>query len=182
MLRSIAIKLTMFTITLLMAMNSTVAQQPISNYEHLREFGEFAVGRWIGVGTLSADLPGLGNEGEKVNGHALTSWILDKNAIECNWNFGAATGKWIAVWDAAEKKIKRYGMSSTGGIFETVVTREGDKWVEKWKVKIDGQRSTCAQIWTSSDGGKTITIDETDQLVAGTKRPDLRHVWSRIDK
>ena len=104
------------------------SQEPSdSTAQELREFGEFAVGTWIGEGTLEDDVPGLGKKGEKIVGRAETQWDLGGTVITCRWNFGAATGTWIATWDPLKKKIKRYHFSSTGSHMIATVSQKKEQ-------------------------------------------------------
>jgi hypothetical protein len=176
MIRRIAVVLSMLMTSLAAAAHAQ------SNYEHLREYGEAVIGRWVGTATLAAAVAGLGEAGDRITGQAVSTWILDKNAIECNWSFGTAAGKWIAVWDAAEKTVKRFAVSSTGEVLVSSVSKEGDKWVERLKGTTEGKPSSRANTWRFADGGRTVVIEETEQVVGGEKRADLRHEWKRVDR
>ena len=82
------------------------AQGQSSTPDTLKEYGEAMVGDWNGKVELVHDMPGAGKAGETIEATTSIRWILRKSALEGRWKAGTANGKWIVVWDPAEKGIR----------------------------------------------------------------------------
>ena len=149
----------------------------------LKEFGDAVVGRWMGEIVLVADMPGIGKKGDKLNGYCTIAWILDRTAIQWDWNIGSLTGRSITAWDARTKQIKEYGTDSSGEILEKTIAKDGDKWVWKFvRIATDGTKSESTTTVMIEDGGLTHVHVGTNRLRGSEKLPDYRDVWKRVNK
>jgi hypothetical protein len=173
----------MFSTALLLATTMVVGQVESQPSRQLSAYADAVVGEWTGEATLAFDIPGMGTKGQKITGTATTQWTLEKAAIECEWKFGGATGKWIANWDAEKKIIRVCEFVSNGNFAVGTVVRKQDKWtVATEGASGDGKHFTGTAIMTLGDIGATLTWDETDQMLGGERQPDFRHVWKRVSK
>ncbi|MBN1851873.1 MAG: hypothetical protein JW829_04085 [Pirellulales bacterium] len=155
--------------------------QTISGNEPLKEFGEDFVGHWVGESTLPDDMPSIGKKGEKVTGHSSVRWILGRKAVEGNWRAGNLSAKWVAVWDAADKEIRVYGVTSQGDISVSRMSKNGDKWIwDTSGVSVDGKQRSAFEEMTISDNGSTHTYHITNRMEDGKKLPDFKVTWKRV--
>lgn len=149
----------------------------------LQEFGDAVVGRWVGDIVLVADMPGMGKQGDTIAGYASIQWILDKKAIQWDWNIGSLTGRSITVWDAGAQQIKEQGCDSSGMIVEKTVSKVGDFWVWEyvWTAP-DGTKSKTTNTLMIEDDGRTHVHVGKNRTRGNEKLPDYRDVWRRVNK
>jgi hypothetical protein len=77
-------------------------------YEHLKDLVDF-IGNWVAEDTLTQDMPGFAEKGEKVTYHATARWIQNKAIMNIDLTTTTAAGnathdRWIFGWDAVNKK------------------------------------------------------------------------------
>jgi hypothetical protein len=171
--------------TVVLAASIVLGQADTSDIarRELKEFGDAMVGRWMGEITLVADMPGVGAKGDRLNGYCTIGWILDKTAIQWDWNVGSLTGRSITVWDARTKQIKEYGSDTGGKIFEKTVIKDGDKWVWKFlTTAADGTKIEETNTISITDDGLTHVHVGTNRTRGSEKLPDYRDVWKRVSK
>ena len=171
--------------TVALAVSMVLGQADTSDIarRELKEFGDAMVGRWMGEITLDTDVPGVGKKGDKFHGYCTIEWILDRTAIQWDWNLGSVTGRSITVWDARNKQIKEYGTDTSGEIFEKTVTKDGEKWISQFiSTAADGTKSGATDTTTIEDGGRTHVHVGTNRLRGSEKLPDSRDAWKRVSK
>lgn len=151
--------------------------------ETLKEYGETMVGDWKGKVELIHDMPGVGKAGQAIDASSNVRWILRKSALEGKWKAGTTSGKWLFVWDPAEKAIRTLGSSTNGESTQSVIRKREGKWVaEQCTMTVDGKRLTFTSILTVSGDGKTHTYEGVNNMLDGNKLPDWTDVWKRVEK
>ena len=136
-----------------------------------------------GRNVLVADMPGLGTKGDKLNGYCTIEWILDKTAIQWDWNIGSLTGRSITVWDARNKQIKEHGSGYRRQDFRKD-RRKGRRQVglDIHCDTADGTKIEETNTISITDGGFTHVHVGTNRTRGSEKLPDYRDVWKRVSK
>jgi hypothetical protein len=156
------------------------AQGQAPTPETLKEYGEAVVGDWKGKVELVHDMPGVGKAGDTVDATGSIRWILRKSALEGRWKAGTNSGRWIVVWDPAEKVIRTLGGNTNGEAGQSVIRKQDGKWVtEQCSMSADGKKLTFTATLTISDDGKTHTYQGVNNMLDGKKLSDWTDVWKR---
>lgn len=160
---------------------------PESNYDHLKEFGEAFVGEWTGEFAFDCDIPGVIKEGDKVIVRSSIKWILNKTALENNWEADingkpAGSGKALIGWDRSARRIRSFGVGSFGGCGESTYEKVGDKWIEaNVGAGIEGRRYAGSTITTFSDDGNTHVAEGIGRTsITGEVLPKLTITHKRV--
>ena len=144
-----------------------------SNAEHLAEYGRLFAGKWIGEWEMDFTIPGIVEKGDKVVLRTTTQWILNKNALETEWDADVngkslGGGKSTVGWDAQAQEIVTYGFNTFGGSDNTVYTKLGESWVEMGSgMDHEGKKHPIVNIITFSEDGSTQKV-----VVSGRVDPD----------
>ena len=158
-------------------------ERPAASAEGLKDFQEYAetmVGEWEGELVLAGDVPGVGKNGEKVKACGSIAWTCDKTGLEGQYEFGSAKGKWFTVCDPESRRIREFGLESTGAVSEARIAKEQGKWVARnTTVYPDGTKRSVTDTLTVEDGGKT-HIHVGVVFLNGKKQPGYRDVWKRV--
>ena len=145
-------------------------------------FCQTLAGRWVGDVKLVADWPGEGKQGDKITSYAEWQRVADGNAMSLVYYGGTGSGVALLVYDAGEKRIRWTGVSSGGTVWNRVVYRKGELWINKLNGSLpDGKKILGELTVTISDDGKTHTW--TGQVTVGGEKTDPVHdVWRRVSK
>jgi uncharacterized protein (TIGR02246 family) len=85
-------------------------------------------------------------------------------------------GTEVIGWDPRARRIRSWIFEANGGFGESVWTRNGDCWTVKYNgVLADGSDVSATHVLTHVDAD-TLTLQSTDRLVDGQKRPDVAKV------
>lgn len=92
--------------------------EPAPYFEHLKILSPL-IGTWTYDGPVLEDVPDIAKKGSKIVAQISYKWILNKNAIEENWEAELEgglkfSGKALFGWNAADKKIVVGSMNSIG--------------------------------------------------------------------
>lgn len=150
--------------------------------EDFDTFCEALTGRWVGDVKLVADWPGEGKQGDKITGYAEWRPVADGNALSLVYYGGTGSGVALLMYDAGSKTIRWAGVSSGGTLWNRVVYKKGEQWVNKLNGSLpDGKKIVGELVVTVSDDGDTHTW--TGQLTVGGEKADPVHdVWRRVSK
>ena len=127
---------------------------------------EALIGTWVYEGPLLEDVPGLAKKGSQYYFEGTFEWILEKSAIEENWQARFEDGATISAkgltgW--GDKKLVSGGMFSGGGYFLADVTlnQDGRTWIYKSKVvDAEGKKSSDTFILELMDDDTLIVHSE----------------------
>jgi len=158
---------------LLLAASMVVGQGDVaaSEADIFKEYGRVMVGRWEGDVHFGDDVAA---------GRAVIRWIANGAALECEGQIGDLKVKWVGGWDAVSKTIRNLGVDSAGTMTETVIAKQGDRWVGTvTNLLADGTKRTNTDTMTISDRGKTHIHEGTS---IGPKLSNYRGVWQRVEQ
>jgi hypothetical protein len=157
-----------------------------SNTEHLEDYARAFAGDWISEWELDTTLPEVAERGDKVVVRTTTEWILDKNALRTKWEADingtpAGSGVVIVGWDRSTSEIVSYGFNSFGGRGKTVISKEGNRWVEVGTgVRADGRKSSIVNTTLVSEDNDTRTTQLAGRLgPEGEPLPPFTVVYKR---
>ena len=160
---------------------------PESNYDHLKEFGEAFAGKWTGEFEFDFDIPGVIKKGDKVVVRSSMRWILNRNALEGNWEADingkpAGSGKGLFGWDRSAKRIRSFGLGSFGGCGESTYQKVGDKWIEaNVGIGVEGRRYAGTIVHTFSDDGNTHVVEHIGRTsITGEILPNFTSTDKRV--
>jgi hypothetical protein len=148
-----------------------------------QEYADAMVGVWEGEATLDADVPGVGDKGDKITSYSRIAWAAQRMALEGNWRIGETSGQSISVWDPVAKQIRAYATMSDGATASLTIERDDTNWI--WGVTIilaDGTKETGTTIVEVSDDGDTHTHVSKDRVRGSDPLPDSRTVWRRVSR
>jgi hypothetical protein len=124
----------MLSTSILLAASMVVGQvEELSNYEHLKEYGEAMVGEWIVEINVDFDFPPLVKKGDIAILKVSNKWILDKSAICSHTSIEVkdvtiASGHGLIGWDRSAERIVTCGFGSLGSRDEGIVEKRNGKW------------------------------------------------------
>jgi len=129
-----------------------------------------------------ADDPAAGKE---VTIPVTVRWILNRNVLVANWKveLNGETlnqGKWLWWWDSKTKQIRALSVMTNGGYGESLWTKQGDKWVGKWKGATGEGEESPSVVTTSFAGSDTIIHQWTQQKRGDKPQPDYREEFTRV--
>jgi len=142
------------------------------------EFGDLIVGEWTGEASLIEHANG---GGEKVPAKLTYQWILKGRALEGEWRRGGVSGKWMLVWDPAAKLIRQAGARSDGNIWEGVIVKKGDEWIDETEGILGGGTKVSSRFVTVfQDSGKRL-VWEGEFSLDGEKQEPIRDVYEKVE-
>ena len=111
-----------------------------SHFEHLKCYQQL-IGQWQYEGPILEDIKGVVEKGGEVSARVSYRWIVEKNAIESNFNFEVkdgmkGTAKNLILWDPSEKRILEGGVNSLGGHVMSSVTYDAAN--KSWTMESKG--------------------------------------------
>jgi hypothetical protein len=174
----------MLTCTLLvMSLMVGQAEEPVSNYDHLKEL-EVYVGEWIGKAKIpeAADAPAAGKE---VTVPVTTKWILNKNVLLAEWKVKVGDevvnqGKWSWWWDAKRNQIRALSINMQGSFGESTWTKQGNKLVAEWIGATGQGEVTHAILTTTAADSDTLIHSWTHQKRGDEPQPDYQVEYHRL--
>ncbi len=152
--------------------------------ELLRKQAEVLVGDWESESTVPFSAKSEpGKPAMRTAARLSARWILDGAALEQRGTIGEIQYYGLIYWDPAAKQLRRFGVDSTGGINDTVITNELGKWVcRDTHVSADGTRRQCTFSPDIQNGGDKHVYDVSDITVNGASQSDYQDVWTRVRK
>jgi hypothetical protein len=117
------------------AASAVVGQTQLSNYEHLKDYGEAVVGKWKAEWESDLTFPGLVEKGDKILVELSSQWAVHRNAISTQWKASVngvpvATGQGMIGCDKSAERIVGFGFNSFGGRAQSIIEKRGDAWYE----------------------------------------------------
>jgi hypothetical protein len=160
-------------------------RQPVamgSTREDFQAYCKAMEGRWVGEVTWVADWEGFGKKGDTVTAYGENTITEDGHALMMKFYGGNGSGSGIATFDAGAKQIKYLWVSSSGHVTHGIVSKQGDKWIDKGRGStFDGAITTFTTTVTITDDGNTQTVTGSGTL-GDEKVDDQRDVWRRVSK
>ena len=159
------------------------AKQAEAPHENLKTWADVFTGDWTGESIVDEDGGPL-KKGDKINASWSTKWSPDKEALYASYSAKANAVKFVTVkavmgWDASEEAVVTRWFSSMGGSGEIVYKKDGPNWTAKWtRVNADKTRDTWTDRIKILDPN-THDITQTDRVVDGQKKPDLKRTAKR---
>jgi hypothetical protein len=146
-----------------------------------QEYGEAMVGEWRAEIVLTADLPGVGKKGEKVQCKSLITWLVDKQGLLIRLDSGGVSSHCVVVWDPESREIRSMRIDSLGAVFNGRTDKEGATWVCRFETTYpDGTKRSGKDTMSILDGGLTHTHAGSDVFFGDVKQPDYRDTWKRV--
>jgi len=175
-------RLTALMTALLVALFAAPMFAQESTREDFRELCQLVQGRWVGDVTWVADWPGFGKRGEKVTAYTENKIAEDGNALISRFYGGDGSSTGLIVFDAGAEQIKSFGVSSGGGVGQSIMYKKGGKWVDEGTgSNPDGTKTRGTATLTITDNGNTHTW--TGPTWVGEKRvDDAKDVFRRVSK
>lgn len=175
-------KIAALTTTLLVICLSVPVFAQTSTRQDFDDFCQTWEGRWMCDRTLVVDEPGSGKKGDKFTEYADCKIEHDGNAMICKSYGGKGNATWIVVYEAGDKKIKGFWVTSGGVVSHSVIYKRGDKWVEVASgSQPDGTKVEISFTVTITDEGKTHTWKGTSTVGEEKTAEDVT-VWHRVNK
>lgn len=123
----------------------------------LKEYAELMVGEWECKACVSW---GAAPGSDKVPARAMCCWAADGAGLNWNLQIGEGKAQFLTYWDPASSQLKEFGIGSSGAIFEIVLSKEADKWINEGTMTLpDGKRLDIRTVTSFEMGGDTHVND-----------------------
>jgi hypothetical protein len=169
--------LTLATFALLFATTASAQEASRADFEEVCEAHK---GRWVGDIELAADMPGFGNQGERITAYSQCRVTDDGNTMICSNQIGSDLGTWVVAYDAATKRIRGLYSTSSGIFNQSIMYRSDDGWIEEGSgTTSEGKKGKVTFRIAVTDGGNTHTWSG-EITVNGKKERFPTEVWKRL--
>ena len=137
-----------------------------SHYGQLKDLG------WM-VGDWACKTAGASG----VSLHSACDWTANGSFLIRKFSIerkdGVMTGTEVIGWDSRADRIRSWIFESDGGFGESWWTRDGNRWIVKYKgILADGDDVSATQVLTHVNVN-TLTLESTERTINGRKRPDV---------
>ena len=171
-------------VTSLVCVEMTTASDTLLK-DYIRDFA----GRWVCTTVVDQDIDGIWKKGETLTFVVVNAPTSDLNGMHYQWQAekegkAVVTIQGITAWDPDKKCIRSVGFAAPGLFSEGLITRDGDRWVNRSAVTFaNGSRTTSTVTISISDAGKTHTHASTDRVdQRGAGMPDVTRIWKKVSK
>ncbi len=168
--------------------NLVVAEEPLSNAEHLKEYGDTFIGEWAQETPADFEFQDIVKKGDTITVRLVNKWVLNKTAISSTWSakvngVDVASGQSMTGWDRSAKRIVGFGFNALGGHGQSIIEKRDSKWYNS------GMGVGALGHVGASTSIKTIVDHDTQEIFesgridsAGKPLANRTLTWNRVKK